>query len=114
MHKDKLEEVLGVELRFEAIHPQLLNNDHLHYQRFRIEKRVLELVAKLKHSQDQDHSAIAAQRPDGSYWVINGQHHTEAVVRLEWDLCEFMIFDSTGWEHEKEIFNNFQHWQLNK
>jgi len=112
-----LEDVLQVKFRVENINPQYMNNDHTHYQRFRIEKRVQELLVKDEKeirnelSSSPLHLGIAGFRADKTYWLINGQHHTEAEIRLETPLLEYNIFDSLGWEHEKEIFDKFAIWQ---
>jgi hypothetical protein len=114
---DKLtfyETLLGVKLHYETINPQYVLNDHLHYQRFIVESRVQELVKALTKEYKENHSAILGKRKDGYYFCLNGQHHTNAAQRLNIDLCEYMVFDSLGWEHEKELFDKFQHYQLSK
>lgn len=107
-----VEEILQVKFRLEKINPQYLNNDHTHYQRFRIEKRVKEILDKSEHEDKSPaHLRIAGLRSDGTYWLINGQHHTEASVRLEIPSLEYKVFDSLGWEHERDVFTRFQKWQ---
>lgn len=91
------------------INPQWLNNDHVHYQRFRIESRVNHLMTH--ESERKRMIGIVAVRPDESYWVINGQHHTEAAVRLGVYKLFYLTFKSTGYELEKVKFDLFQQWQ---
>jgi len=89
-----------------TIDPNILNNDHQNYQRNRIEDKVLH---HMKHWDKEDYnSGIVAMRPDGSYWLINGQHHSDAAVRLGISVVQYYIFNSTDWTYEKGIFDLFQ------
>jgi hypothetical protein len=112
-----VEEALQLKFRVENINPQYMNNDHTHYQRFRIETLVQEVLAKDEQtihdelSASPKHMGIVGLRSDGTYWVINGQHHIEAEIRLGTPSLEYHVFDSLGWEHEKEIFDKFAIWQ---
>lgn len=106
------EEILGVHLVESNAHPQLLNNDRMNYQRKRIEQNVLRLmwnfdVHREKHS-------IVAQRPDGSMYIINGQHHAEAAIRLSILSVPIFVFKSQGPEEESIVFGKFQDWQFGK
>jgi len=96
-------------MRVEDLDPQLFNNDRMHYQRNRIESNVKRIMKK--YESDSAKHAIIAQREDGSYWVINGQHHSEAAIRLGITSVPCYVFDSNGFEHEREIFVKFQEWQ---
>lgn len=96
-------------MRVEAIDPQLLNNDRAHYQRNRIEERVEE---KLKHYHAwKEKHCVVAQREDGTYWIINGQHHADAAMRLGATSVPCFVFNSTGWKFEAQVFKKFQDWQ---
>jgi hypothetical protein len=103
--------ILGVELKAKKINPQLLNNDRLNYQRFRIEERVLFLIENYAGEIKKAHSIIVAKRDDGTHWIINGQHHSEAAVRLNVSSIEVYLFKSKGVNQEKKVFKNFQEWQ---
>jgi len=99
--------VLGLEpnnLRLMKVDPNLILNDHQHYQRYRIEDKVLH---RMKHWDKDYNFGILALRPDGYYFTINGQHHADAAVRLGVTEVNYYVFDSTGWEEEKVIFETF-------
>jgi len=103
---DYYNKLLGVSLKLTSIDPNLVMNDHLHYQRNRIEEKV---VHAMKHWGKTDYnSGILALRPDGYYFSINGQHHSDAAVRLGVSSVDYYVFDSTGWEQEKTVFDLFQ------
>lgn len=53
---------------------------------------------------------LVAQRPDGSLWLINGQHHTAAAVALGVDEMRYRAFDSTGWRQERQVYLAWQQW----
>ena len=96
-------------MRIEQLDPQLLNNDRMHYQRNRIEEKVLHIM---KHfDAEKEKHAVIAKRTDGTYWVINGQHHSERRIRLGITSFPCFVFDSKNVEHECEIFTKFQKWQ---
>jgi hypothetical protein len=103
------EKVLNLDdkaLTLTVLDPNLLLNDHQHYQRYRIEHKVLH---RMKHWDKEDYnSGIVALRTDDSYWIINGQHHADAAVRLGVNTVHYYVFDSAGWAAEKIIFDLFQ------
>lgn len=103
--------VLGLtNLHLTAIDPNLILNDHQHYQRNRIEAKVQH---RMKHfGKEEYNSGVIAQRIDGSYWSINGQHHADAAVRLGISSVNYYVFNSPGWEFEQTVFNKFQELQL--
>jgi hypothetical protein len=97
--------------RKENISPQYLWNDRFHYQRHIDQERVRNILKKKMKSQ-KDRRIIAARRMDGTYWIINGQHHNEAYLRAGIDKVKVWVFDSTGWGTEATIFNYFQKQQM--
>ncbi len=112
MNIEQMSEVLGVRLNEVKLDPQLLNNDHQHYQRKRIESRVQEILFSSKPS---SLPIIAAERKeDGSFWIINGQHHAEAYVRTNVQEVVVWIFTSDSFMNEMKVFSLFQQWQLSQ
>lgn len=51
-------------------------------------------------------SLIAAEREDGSYWVVDGQQRSEALRRKGYTTYHFMVFKSNGPQHEAEVFGD--------
>jgi hypothetical protein len=97
-------EGLDLVLKYQALDPQWLNNDHVHYQ------RDLDIARSGAYTKKElkGRTALVAYHPDGTYWVIDGQHHTAAAVRLGIDLVGCWVYNSTGWKMDKEVFNAFQ------
>jgi len=63
-------------------------------------------IQKAKH---WDHAAAGAvvvgQRPDGSFWVVDGLQRTLAeALRGDIDTVDCMVFQSDGSEHEARVF----------
>ena len=100
----------GGSLRFDTVDPQLVNSDRLHYQSPVVELRVQSYVALRPDTLAQCIGVLAC-RDDDSLWVIDGQHHTAAAVRTGIGLMGYWIFDSSGHEEEKRIFQSFQAWK---
>jgi hypothetical protein len=106
-------EQLGVVVHEIELDPQLLLNDHEHYQRYTIEAKVEAVMHKLKSGHPFP-NAFAAMRQDGSYWLLDRQHHTEAAKRLGISAIPVWVFNSTGWQQEAELFERFQELQNRK
>ena len=72
------------------------------YQRETDPVYVRSLVAKF------DPDAVGALsvglRPDGTMWVVDGQHRLKALVELGHSVWECSVFHSSGPEHEARIF----------
>jgi hypothetical protein len=103
-------EKLGIETQLRFVSPQHLMNDRQHYQRFIIESKVQRAIRKF--DENDPHIALAAVRKDGSLWLLDGQHHTEATVRCGATQVPVLVFESDGHEHEATIFAMFQEQQL--
>jgi len=88
-----------------------LNNDRVHYQRAPIESNVQKHVEQMSKESLDSWTGIVAQRADGSYWLLNGQHHSEAAIRLGYKKLRFYIIPSDGPQHETLIFGMFQKFQ---
>lgn len=101
---------LGVVVHEIDLDPQLLLNDHEHYQRYTIEEKVEGIMHALKHGHLMP-TAFAAMREDGSYWLLDRQHHIEAAKRLGIKSVPVWVFNSTGWQQEAELFERFQELQ---
>jgi hypothetical protein len=95
-------------IRYESIDPQIPINDRQNYQRHIDDIRV-------QHSMKQPDVAqrigLLAKRSYGAYFIIDGQHHTEAAIRLGINIMGYWVFDSDGVEHEKAVFNKFALWK---
>lgn len=100
---------------FIGVSPQLINHDHLHYQRPRIEEKVEKYVHKIKEWEDQAYLKIAPavlfKRIDGTLWSLDSQHHAEAAMRCGMDLIPALILESKNIEWEAKIFDKLQKWQ---
>jgi hypothetical protein len=97
-------------LRYESIDPQIPQNDRQHYQRHIDESRVQHSVAQ-GVAEIAQRIGLLGYRSDGSYWIIDGQHHTEAAIRLGITVLGYWVFDSIGPEYEKGVFNRFAFWK---
>lgn len=53
---------------------------------------------------------LAAVRPDGTIYVINGQHHTAAAIEKHIPTMRYRAFDSTGPQQERQVYQNWQAW----
>lgn len=88
----------------------LFNNDRQHYQRYRIESKVKLKMEKI-HEQIHQRYALIAERLDGSHWVLDCQHEIEAAMRSGYMVFHAVVFQSSGWEQEKTIFDKLQELQ---
>jgi hypothetical protein len=112
---DTLEEALGTDLRESSISPQWLNTDRLHYQRRMDQDKVAELIAVMRAAPDSEKARsdmVVAIRPDRTHWLLNGQHHNEAAMRLRIPLVVIRFFLSPGYRYEKVIYDRFNRWQV--
>lgn len=98
---------LGVILEYRSLDPQWLCNDRVHYQRDLDQER----VSKARRKAVRASQVLVSVHPDETYWVIDGQHHAEAALRFDFDLIDCWVFQSPGWERDREIFNEFQRGQ---
>ncbi len=89
------------------VDPKMVNVDH-RYQRALNPKRV-EQFAKQK-DQLAEHVGLLAIRPDGSMWVVSGQHHTAAALEDKIPKMEYQTFKSTGWRMEKRVYDAYAKW----
>jgi hypothetical protein len=112
--------LLGEDLRVVVVDPAWCHADVQRYQRRLVEARVAELMA------DPDalagHAGLLAIRlevvpgtdlghhgpVDVSYWLVDGQHHSEAAYRRGEMVRGYWAFESEGWRHEREVFAAFQ------
>jgi hypothetical protein len=89
--------------------PQIPNVDRQHYQRDVDPNRI-----KKYRKEDRDKLAgrwgLLAHRPDGSYWVINGQHHTIAAIQEGVSSLPYRVFESTGWRMEERVYAAWEDW----
>lgn len=112
--RDTLEEAIGNDLKDGRISPQWLNVDRLHYQVMLDQDKVQELVDIMRRRPDVIEARgdlVVAIRPDRTHWLINGQHHNEAAMRLRMPLVEIRWFLSPGYRYEQTIFERFEKWQ---
>ncbi len=86
----------------------LLNNDRLHYQRNRIESLVEKTILKVKSGTWFTPPCIVSQRPDGSLWILNGQHRAETYMRLGKPFIQCFILPLPDWIAEAGIFTELQ------
>jgi hypothetical protein len=108
------ERELGLEcLTLVYVNPQLLHNDRQHYQRFRMESKVLRAIER--YDDDRPPIAFASRRADASLWLIDRQHHAEAAIRLGITQIPVLVFDAPTIDphtYEKMVFDRFQTMQL--
>lgn len=113
-NRDTLEEAIGNDLRDGRLSPQLLNVDRLHYQRRLDQDHVAKLVETMRADPTGKESRadmLVAIRPDRTHWLLNGQHHNDAALRLGWALAEVVWFLSRGYKYERVLFDRFNRWQ---
>ena len=116
MQQDKVIRFLGSEgIAFDMmqLNPQTLNYDRVHYQRPRIEHKVQHYVKEISDiPEDRRHKemdiALVFERSDGSYWVGDRQHHTDAAVRIGIPLVPCAVVQAKTIEYEQFIFRLFQ------
>lgn len=89
--------------------PQVPNVDRQHYQRELDTGRVKKYR---KEPKDKLGSrwGLVAQRPDGSYWIINGAHHTAAAILEGIPALAYRVFQSTGWKMEQRVYAAWEKW----
>ena len=109
--KAELEQALDVTLHYETISPFWPNADHQRYQRPWTNAHVKEIKKKKSF---KEATPVLAKRDDGTYWVVDHQHHLEAMKRAGVDLVECFVFESAGPAYESRVFNSFQHYSLDK
>ena len=99
------------ELNLVAVDPREVRTDHT-YQR----QLVGSLVQKYAANRQElaQHVGLLAIRPDGSKWVVSGQHHTAAAVEDRLDSMSYQSFVSTGPEMEAEIYRRYQAWHQDR
>jgi hypothetical protein len=90
-----------------TVDPATLHVDHEHYQRDLDQDHVDELADKPNLA---NRVGLLARRPDGSLWIVDGQHHTAAAVQEGIESMTYQVFDSTGWRMEKRVFDAWQLW----
>lgn len=101
---------LDVDALYEAeVNPQVVNADRQHYQRDLDPERVAE-IRKQKRKKIAARWGLLGRRGDGSHWVINGQHHTQAALEEGIPTLNYRVFDSDGWVQEAEVFAAWQRW----
>ena len=91
------------------IDPQDVNSDRQHYQRDLDPDRVEEYRGE-KRKKLAARWGLLARRPDGSLWVVNGQHHTQAAVDEQIPALNYRMFDSDGWEQEAAVYAAWERW----
>ena len=115
---------LGIDFDLEQLPLQKLSNDRVNVQRDIIEslvqKHMNEIAKdddyKLGSSKHLKSPLLIAKRvgsnSSGQLYIINGQHHVEAGVRLGivW-AKEAYTFKSYHWSYDKLIFNMLQKFQ---
>lgn len=113
-NRDTLEEALGNDLTDHRISPQWLCVDRLHYQRQLDQDKVAEILEAMRQDPTSEKSRsdmVVAIRPDRTHWLINGQHHCEAAMRLKIPLVEIRWMLSPGWKFERVMYGRFERWQ---
>lgn len=100
---------LGVtELHTTEVDPQDVNVDRQHYQRDLDPDEVDRFRQHPKRLAKR--WGLLARRPDGSLWVVNGQHHTQAAVDEGIRQMRYRVFDSTGPAQEGKVYAAYQRW----
>lgn len=101
-------ELIGLDnTEMRAVDPRRVNVDH-RYQRPLNLKRA---EAMARHPNKlKKHVGLLAIRPDGSMWVVSGQHHVVAAVQDEIPEMQFRTFKSNGWRMERRIYNRYAAW----
>ena len=95
------------ETEMREVDPTKVNVDH-RYQRPLNLKRAEEMA---KHPDMlKQHVGLLASRPDGSMWVVSGQHHTVAAVQDKIPEMHYRVFKSAGWRMERRIYNRYAAW----
>lgn len=109
-HPDYEAADLGVgELTAVVVDPGTLRVDHTNYQRPRDDQKV-ERLAQLGAQALEARYGLLARRPDGSRWIVDGQHHTAAAVVLGIPQMRYQEFESTGPLMERRVFEAWQTW----
>lgn len=89
--------------------PQDVNIDREHYQRPLDPDRLAHFLDMPKRKLKK-RVGLVAVRPDGSLWVVDGQHQVQAAVQRDIAQMAFQSFPSTGWEQEAEVYQAWQRW----
>jgi hypothetical protein len=92
-----------------TVDPQVPNVDRQHYQRDLDLDRVARFE-KEKRSKLAARWGLVARRPDGSLWIINGQHHTLAAVGRGIPELHYRVFNSTGAAQEARVYTAWEDW----
>lgn len=100
---------IGVDdgLTREMIDPTTVSVDH-YYQRPLNIRRVVHLMNDPPAV--ATHVGLLAVRPDGTRWVISGQHHNQAAVQLGIGEIPYQVFASTGKDMEKRVYRAYGQW----
>lgn len=99
---------LGIDsITLKKVDPKAVNTDH-RYQRPLDVERVTELAKDPKEL--KGHVGLLAIRPDGSMWVVEGQHHTAAAVQDDIPELSYQTFKSSGWKMEQKVYMAYHLW----
>lgn len=91
-----------------TVDPATVRADHS-YQRPLDHDKVEHLTAEPK-DRLAGRVGLLAHRPDGTYWVVDGQHHTAAAVKAGIRKLTYQCFDSTGEQMEARVYAAWQRW----
>jgi cystathionine beta-lyase len=69
-------------------------------------ERMQQKVAQLRIGEELG-EGLLAHRPDGTFWIVDGQHRVAATRLCALTEMTFLVFDSLGREHERAIQNTF-------
>jgi HK97 family phage portal protein len=90
--------------------PRDIQADH-RYQRPE-RPQLIDRYVREPRSQLGQRIGLLAIRPDGSMWIVDGQHHTLAAKQAGLTMQSYQCFDSTGWEMENGVFDAFHRWHV--
>ncbi len=90
------------------VDPRDVRVDHT-YQRPRVEALVRKYMAEPRQRL-MERVGLLALRPDGSMWVVDGQHHTAAAVAEGVTAMTYQQFASTGPKMEARVYAAYRRW----
>jgi hypothetical protein len=96
-------------LREISVDPRVLHVDHEHYQR-RADPQRTAAYAGEPRKKLRSRVGLVAVRPDGTMWIVNGQHHTAAAIKRGVHTMRYEAFRSTGWRMEKRVYLAWERW----
>lgn len=100
---------LGVaDLQRIIVNPADLRVDHT-YQRTQ-QARLVRRYRGETRAQLTQRVGLIARRPDGSMWIVDGQHHTAAAVAEGVTAMTYQMFQSTGRDMEARVYAALQRW----